>query len=247
MGMWSSTTKKSFFCGSRHWQGNHGGQQQPLKDGFIAPLIKLDNHWKPKKNVSALVVAKKVELILSKMAKEKFIDCQNKCSKSLSLSLATTTVMQCSGDSGKVGDNATVISTVCYNSWHPLKSVAQCQYNSGIPMFDVTAAAAWRSNLWQGNISDFNSINQHRLIGCCPHCATAGDPLLMPQSTLTALEQTATLFLTASSLIVFHSQRSNSLACQCHCMLIVLIFCNVATATQVDCPLHQQSAISASD
>lgn len=39
----------------------------------MAPLVKSENHWKPKKNVSAFVVAeKKVKSILNKMTKEKF-------------------------------------------------------------------------------------------------------------------------------------------------------------------------------
>jgi translation initiation factor 4G len=54
--------------------GNRGGQnQQPLYDGPVAPLTKSENHWKPRKNSSALVVAeKKVKSILNKFTKEKF-------------------------------------------------------------------------------------------------------------------------------------------------------------------------------
>jgi translation initiation factor 4G len=59
-------------------RGRGGGrgmqqQQQPLYDGPIVPLVKSENHWRPKKNTSALVVhEKKVKSILNKMTKEKF-------------------------------------------------------------------------------------------------------------------------------------------------------------------------------
>ena len=44
-----------------------------LYDGPVAPLVKSENHWKPKKNSSPLVVAEKqVKAILNKMTKEKF-------------------------------------------------------------------------------------------------------------------------------------------------------------------------------
>ena len=49
------------------------GQPPPLYDGPVAPLVKTENHWKPVKNTSAIVVAeKKVKAILNKMTKEKF-------------------------------------------------------------------------------------------------------------------------------------------------------------------------------
>ncbi len=55
----SGGSEKSKKHGGGRWH-NHGGQQQPLYDGPIAPFLKLANHWKPKKNVSALVVAEKI-------------------------------------------------------------------------------------------------------------------------------------------------------------------------------------------
>jgi len=57
----SGGSAKSKKHGGRCWH-NHGGQQQPLYNGPIAPFLKLANHWKPKENVSALVVAKKNDL-----------------------------------------------------------------------------------------------------------------------------------------------------------------------------------------
>jgi hypothetical protein len=49
------------------------GQQPMLYDGPVAPLIKSENHWRPKKNASPLIVhEKKVKSILNKMTKEKF-------------------------------------------------------------------------------------------------------------------------------------------------------------------------------
>jgi translation initiation factor 4G len=58
-------------------QGKHGrggrGQPPPLYDGPVAPLVKSENHWKPKKSKSAIDFAeKKVKSILNKMTKEKF-------------------------------------------------------------------------------------------------------------------------------------------------------------------------------
>lgn len=57
-------------------RGNRRGQQKnqsPVFDEPVVPLVKSENHWKPKKNTSALVVAeKKVKSILNKMTKEKF-------------------------------------------------------------------------------------------------------------------------------------------------------------------------------
>lgn len=48
-----------------------GGKELPAYDG--PPLVKSENHWKPRKNTSALVVAEKqVKSILNKMTKEKF-------------------------------------------------------------------------------------------------------------------------------------------------------------------------------
>lgn len=52
-------------------KGGRGDQHEP-SDDFKA-LVKSDNHWKPQKNTSRLVVAeKKVKSILNKMTKEKF-------------------------------------------------------------------------------------------------------------------------------------------------------------------------------
>lgn len=54
--------------------GGRGGHHQvPFYDGPVAPLAKTENHWRPRKNTSALVVAeKKVKALLNKMTKEKF-------------------------------------------------------------------------------------------------------------------------------------------------------------------------------
>ena len=52
-------------------RGGRGGQHEPSDD--FKPLVKSDNHWKPQKNTSRLVVAEKqVKSILNKMTKEKF-------------------------------------------------------------------------------------------------------------------------------------------------------------------------------
>ena len=52
-------------------KGGRGDQHEPSDD--FKPLVKSDNHWKPQKNTSRLVVAeKKVKSILNKMTKEKF-------------------------------------------------------------------------------------------------------------------------------------------------------------------------------
>ena len=52
--------------------GNRGGGP-PLLDGPVAPLVRSENRWKPKKDTNALDVAeKKVKGILNKMTKEKF-------------------------------------------------------------------------------------------------------------------------------------------------------------------------------
>jgi len=57
-------------------QGGHRGgrgQPPPLYDGPVAPLVKSENHWRPRKNTSAIVIAeKKVKSILNKMTKDKF-------------------------------------------------------------------------------------------------------------------------------------------------------------------------------
>ena len=53
-------------------RGNNQNQP-PLFDGPVEPLVKSENHWRPKKNSSVMVVAeKKVKSILNKMTKEKF-------------------------------------------------------------------------------------------------------------------------------------------------------------------------------
>ena len=52
---------------------NRGGGGPPLLDGPVAPLVKSDNRWRPKKDTNTLVVAEKqVKAILNKMTKEKF-------------------------------------------------------------------------------------------------------------------------------------------------------------------------------
>ena len=62
----------------RNTRGGRGGRgggpnQQPQFDGPIVPLVKTENHWRPKKNSTPLVVAEKlVKSILNKMTKEKF-------------------------------------------------------------------------------------------------------------------------------------------------------------------------------
>ena len=58
----------------RGGRGGRGGRNQPpLYDGPVAPLVKSENHWRPQKNTSAIVVAeKKVKALLNKMTKEKF-------------------------------------------------------------------------------------------------------------------------------------------------------------------------------
>lgn len=54
-------------------RGGRGNNQPPLFDGPVEPLVKSKNHWRPRKNTSALIVAeKKVKSILNKMTKEKF-------------------------------------------------------------------------------------------------------------------------------------------------------------------------------
>jgi translation initiation factor 4G len=59
--------------GGKGGQGGHRGQQQPLYDGPVAPLVQTENHWKPTKNTSPMIVAEKqVKSILNKMTKEKF-------------------------------------------------------------------------------------------------------------------------------------------------------------------------------
>jgi MIF4G domain len=51
----------------------NGGNQQPLFDGPVAPLVLSENRWKPVKNTSPLAAAEKaVKGILNKMTKEKF-------------------------------------------------------------------------------------------------------------------------------------------------------------------------------
>ena len=58
---------------SRGGRGGRGGGPQPLYDGPVAPLVKTENHWRPKKNSTPLIVAEKlVKAILNKMTKEKF-------------------------------------------------------------------------------------------------------------------------------------------------------------------------------
>ena len=58
---------------SRGGRGGRGGRPQPLYDGPVAPLVKTENHWRPKKNSTPLIVAEKlVKAILNKMTKEKF-------------------------------------------------------------------------------------------------------------------------------------------------------------------------------
>lgn len=55
--------------------GQRGGNQNgpPFYDGPVEPLIKSENHWRPKKNTSVFVVAEKqVMSVLNKMTKEKF-------------------------------------------------------------------------------------------------------------------------------------------------------------------------------
>ncbi|GAX12806.1 translation initiation factor 4G [Fistulifera solaris] len=52
-------------------RGGRGGKELPAYDG--PPLVKSENHWKPRKNTSALIIAEKqVKSILNKMTKEKF-------------------------------------------------------------------------------------------------------------------------------------------------------------------------------
>ena len=52
-------------------RGNFANNQ--VYDDDVEPLVKSENHWRPQKNTSALVVAeKKVKAILNKMTKEKF-------------------------------------------------------------------------------------------------------------------------------------------------------------------------------
>jgi len=60
--------------GNRGGKGGHGGQDQaPLYDGPVAPLVKGENRWMPKKDASVMIVTeKKVKSILNKMTKEKF-------------------------------------------------------------------------------------------------------------------------------------------------------------------------------
>jgi translation initiation factor 4G len=53
--------------------GGRGGQQQPFYDGPVAPLVKTENQWKPKKSTSAFDISeKKVKSLLNKMTKEMF-------------------------------------------------------------------------------------------------------------------------------------------------------------------------------
>jgi hypothetical protein len=60
----------------------------------VAPLIRSDNHWKPKKNASAFVVAeKKVKSILNKMTKEKFDRLSSQMLEIPILSYETLTMM----------------------------------------------------------------------------------------------------------------------------------------------------------
>lgn len=57
----------------RRQSGRRSNNQIPLFDGPVAPLVKSENHWRPKKNTSTLVVAeKRIKSILNKMTKEKF-------------------------------------------------------------------------------------------------------------------------------------------------------------------------------
>jgi len=59
--------------GGRGGRGGRGQSGPPLYDGPVAPLVKSENHWRPRKNSSALVVTEKaVKSILNKMTKEKF-------------------------------------------------------------------------------------------------------------------------------------------------------------------------------
>ena len=55
-------------------KGGRGGPNQgPFFDGPVAPLVKSQNGWRPKKNTSPGIIAeKKVKSILNKMTKEKF-------------------------------------------------------------------------------------------------------------------------------------------------------------------------------
>lgn len=54
-------------------RGGRNNQGPPFYDGPVAPLVKSENRWRPKKDTSAFVVAeKKVKGILNKMTKEKF-------------------------------------------------------------------------------------------------------------------------------------------------------------------------------
>ncbi|GKY95874.1 hypothetical protein MPSEU_000548000 [Mayamaea pseudoterrestris] len=57
-------------------QSGRGGKQYdsgPFFDGPVAPLVKSENHWRPKKSTSALDIAEKqVMSVLNKMTKEKF-------------------------------------------------------------------------------------------------------------------------------------------------------------------------------
>ena len=54
-------------------RGGRGGNQPPLYDGPVAPLVQTANRWRPQKNSSPFIVAeKKVKAILNKMTKEKF-------------------------------------------------------------------------------------------------------------------------------------------------------------------------------
>jgi translation initiation factor 4G len=58
--------------GGRGGRGSYTSGNQ-YYDGPVEPLIKSENHWRPRKNTSAMVVAeKKVKAILNKMTKEKF-------------------------------------------------------------------------------------------------------------------------------------------------------------------------------
>lgn len=54
-------------------RGGRGGGGPPIYDGPVAPLVRSENHWRPKKSTSALDIAEKqVKSILNKMTKEKF-------------------------------------------------------------------------------------------------------------------------------------------------------------------------------
>ena len=57
--------------GGRGGRGSFANNQ--MYDDDVEPLVKSENHWRPQKNTSALIVAeKKVKAILNKMTKEKF-------------------------------------------------------------------------------------------------------------------------------------------------------------------------------